>query len=74
MDVEVLDIEPIIETIQSRIALSAKYDAMLWTGRHDYINTSLYNNNVKVFDEYVEYLKESINKKINVVDTYIENL
>ena len=69
-----IDIEPIIETIQSRIALSAKYDAMLWTGRHDYINTSLYNNNVKVFDEYVEYLKESINKKINVVDTYIENL
>lgn len=69
-----IDIEPIIEMIQSRIALSAKYDAMLWTGRHDYINTSLYNNNVKVFDEYVEYLKESINKKITVVDSFIGNL
>ena len=69
-----IDIEPIIEMIQSRIALSAKYDAMLWTGRHDYINTSLYNNNVKVFDEYVKYLKESINKKITVVDSFIGNL
>ena len=69
-----IDIEPRIEMIQSRIALSAKYDAMLWTGRHDYINTSLYNNNVKVFDEYVEYLKESINKKITVVDSFIGNL
>ncbi|MBQ4439327.1 CotH kinase family protein [bacterium] len=69
-----IDIEPIIEMIQSRIALSAKYDAMLWTGRHDYINTSLYNNNVKVFDEYVEYLKESINNKIPIVNSFIGDL
>ena len=68
-----IDIEPRIETIQSRIALAAKYDAMLWTGRHDYINIFL-NKTVNVFDEYVEYLKESVNKKIPIVDSFIENL
>ena len=68
-----IDIEPRIETIQNRITLAAKYDAMLWTGRHDYINIFL-NKTVNVFDEYVEYLKESVNKKIPIVDSFIENL
>ena len=68
-----IDIEPRIETIRSIIALAAKYDAMLWTGRHDYINT-FPNNNVKVFDEYVEYLEKNINNKIPVVENFIENL
>ena len=69
-----IDIEPRIETIRSIIALAAKYDAMLWTGRHDYINTFPNNNNVKVFDEYVEYLKININNKIPVVENFIGNL
>ena len=69
-----VDFEPLIAETQNRIALAAQYDNMLWVGQHDYINIFLHNNNVKVFNEYVEYLKESINKKINVVDTYIENL
>ena len=69
-----VDLEPLIAETQNRIALAAQYDNMLWVGQHDYINIFLHNNNVKVFNEYVEYLKESINKKINVVDTYIENL
>ena len=69
-----VDLEPLIAETQNRIAPAAQYDNMLWVGQHDYINIFLHNNNVKVFNEYVEYLKESINKKINVVDTYIENL
>ena len=71
---DAVDFEPLIAETQNRIALAAQYDNMLWVGQHDYINIFLHNNNVKVFNEYVEYLKESINKKINVVDTYIENL
>lgn len=69
-----IDIESGIETIKSRIAVAAKYDAMLWTGRHDYINTVLNNKTVKVFDEYVEYLKKNINNKIPIVNSFIEDL
>ena len=68
------DFEPEIETVRSRIAVAAKYDAMLWVGHHDYINTVLNNKTVKVFDEYVEYLKRNINKKIPVVDSFIGDL
>ncbi|MBO4711546.1 CotH kinase family protein [bacterium] len=69
-----IDFEPEIETVRSRIAVAAKYDAMLWVGHHDYINTVLNNKTVKVFDEYVEYLKRNINKKIPVVDSFIGDL
>lgn len=69
-----IDIYMQIEEIENRIIVAAKYDAMRWTGHHDYINILQTNNNVKVFEEYVDFLKESIRQKITVVDSYIENL
>lgn len=69
-----IDFEPEIETVRSRIGVAAQYDTMLWTWYHDYINIFLENNSVRVFDEYADFLKESINKKIPVVNDFIENL
>lgn len=69
-----IDIDPPLEAVRNRIALAAKYDAMRWTGAHDFINTSLNNDKLKVFEEYVDFLKESVRQKITVVDSYIENL
>lgn len=68
-----IDIDPQIETMKNRIFIAAEYDAMLW-GRHDYINGTLNNDDLKIFYDYAEYLKESVRQKISVVNSYIENL
>ena len=69
-----INIGPHIAALQSRISLAAKYDAMLWVGHHDYINIALNNENVTVFEEYAEFLKESVRQKILVVEIFIGNL
>ena len=69
-----IDIDPPLEAIRGRISLAAKYDAMRWTGPHDFMNSSLNNDKVKVFEEYVDFLKESVRQKISVVDSFIGNL
>ena len=69
-----IDIEPRIGKIQNIIAVAAKYDAMLWEGKHDHTNTLLNNDELETFEEYVEFLQGNIRQKISVVNTYIENL
>ena len=69
-----IDIYPQIENIQNRIVVAAEYDAMLWTGHHDYINLLQSNNTVKFFEEYVEFLEGSIRQKISVMNSFIEDL
>lgn len=69
-----IDIEPQIEMTQSRIKIAARYDAMLWTGQHDYINILLQNDELKKFEEYAEFLRESIRQQILIVNSFIGNL
>ena len=53
--------------MRGKLAVAAEYDAMLW-GHHDYINDVLQNEDVKTFDQYVDYLKTRFKSKISVVN------
>ena len=69
-----IEIEPQIGEMRDRIAPAARYDALRWTGRHDYINIILHNDELQKFEEYSDFLKESVLQQISVVDSFIENL
>ncbi|MBR6245017.1 CotH kinase family protein [bacterium] len=57
-----IDIEPLIESMRSRLALAAEYDTMLW-GEHDDPSGVRREN----FDAYVDFFKARVLSKISVV-------
>ena len=64
------DIETFIESTRSAINTAAQYDMMLWgTQSNDPSGIDR-----KDFNAYTDFLKETLNKKISVVNTYIGNL
>ena len=69
-----INIEPVIAATQNRIALAVQYDGMLWVGHHDYINTLPNTQDLTKFEDYAAYLKESVYKKILIVNSFIGNL
>lgn len=59
-----------IESMRSTLSTAAHYDTMLWGSR----NTDPSGVDRKDFNAYVDFLKETLNKKISVVNKFIENL
>jgi|GEM_PF-668556 Cobalamin biosynthesis protein CobT (nicotinate-mononucleotide:5, 6-dimethylbenzimidazole phosphoribosyltransferase) len=68
-----IDVEPLVESLRSELDVAAEYDAALW-GHHDYINTLLQNDDIKTFDQYVDYLKERFESKLSVVNNDIADI
>ena len=64
-----IDIESYIELLRNEISLAAQYDTMLWGEHNDPSEIKREN-----FDAYVDFLKETIVKKISVVNDSITNL
>ncbi|MBR6422242.1 CotH kinase family protein [bacterium] len=64
------DIETFIESTRDAISTAARYDLMLWGSK----SNDPSGINRKDFDAYVDFLKETLNKKISVVNKFIENL
>ena len=65
-----IKVESEIETMRSALSTAAQYDSMLW-GNESNDPSGI---NRKDFDAYVDFLKETLIKKISVVDKFIENL
>ena len=61
-----IDIETHIESMRSRLAVAAEYDTMLW-GEHDDPSGIKREN----FDAYVDFFKEALLNKIDVIDADI---
>ena len=59
-----------IEKMRSTLSTAAQYDTMLWGSR----NTDPSGVDRKDFDAYVDFLKETLSKKISVVNKFIEKL
>lgn len=58
-----------IESMRSTLSTAAKYDSMLWGNE----SNDPSGVNRKDFNAYVDFLKETLNKKISVVNKFIEN-
>ena len=65
-----IKVESEIESMRSTLSTAAQYDSMLWG--NDSNDPSGINR--KDFNAYVDFLKETLNKKISVVNKFIENL
>ena len=64
------DIGTFIESTRDTISAAAQYDMMRWGSK----SNDPSGINRKDFNAYTDFLKETIDKKISVVDTYIGNL
>ena len=64
------DIETFIESTRDAISTAAQYDMMLWGSK----SSDPSGINRKNFNAYVDFLKETVSKKISVVNEFIENL
>ena len=64
------DIETFIESTRDAISTAAQYDMMLWGSK----SNDPSGINRKDFNAYVDFLKETVSKKISVVNEFIENL
>lgn len=64
------DIETFIESTRDTISTAARYDMMLWGSK----SNDPSGINRKDFDAYVDFLKETLSKKVSVVNKFIENL
>ena len=67
--VSVIDINSKIEELRSQISIAANYDAELWGVNHN--PTGLYFED---FDGHVDFLKETLNNKLEVVKETAESL
>ena len=67
-----IDVEPVVESMRSKLDVSAEYDLMLW-GHNDYTNMLL-NKDFENFDGYVDYLKKRVDGKLSVVNSNIEEI
>ena len=65
-----IKVESEIESMRSTISTAAQYDSMLWGSE----SNDPSGINRKDFNAYVDFLKETIVKKISVVNKFIENL
>ena len=65
-----MDIEAFIESTRDAISTAAQYDMMLWGSK----SNDPSGVNRKDFNAYTDFLKETIIKKISVVNKFIENL
>ena len=58
-----------IESMRTTLSTAAQYDSMLWGNE----SNDPSGVNRKDFNAYVDFLKETLNKKISVVNKFIEN-
>ena len=65
-----IDIEPRVESMRTTIDTAVEYDIMLWGKHHDNPSDNIFGT----FDEEVDFMKETVIKKINVVDKFINGL
>lgn len=65
-----MKVESEIESMSSTLSTAAQYDSMLWGNQ----NTDPSGVNRKDFNAYADFLKETLSKKISVVNKFIENL
>ena len=65
-----MDFDTFIESTRSKIATAAQYDTMLWGNE----SNDPSDINRKDFNAYTDFLKETVNKKLSVVNEFIENL
>ena len=66
----VIDIDTIIESMRGKISVAAEYDSLLWGIRENNMNRI----KTKDFNSNVDFLKETLLKRLLLVDSEINNL